>query len=192
MPLCYNGRASSVVVSGTAIHRPWGLVRMSNGAVVFHQSKRFDYETELGFFVSTPIPRGEFVPAKKARDHIFGFVVLNDWSARDIQFLEMTPLGPFNGKSSNTSISPWVVTMEALEEVGALLTNEQPAVDDKNPSIVPFLRCNESLSIRVSTYISRESDKTLGIHGFIFLIKYRVNVTHPSLQVTTRGSISLR
>lgn len=74
-----------------------------------------DYEAELGVFVSQPLPHNAYINADEADDYIFGFVVLNDWSARDIQFTEMNPLGPINGKSFATSISPWVVTLDALE-----------------------------------------------------------------------------
>lgn len=106
IPLCYNGRASSIVVSETAIQRPHGVSLNAQGDATFQPSQQLDYEAELGFFVSTPVPLGEIVPARRARDHIFGFVIVNDWSARDIQMNEMRPLGPFNGKAAGTSISP--------------------------------------------------------------------------------------
>ncbi|GAB1199437.1 hypothetical protein APSETT444_008786 [Aspergillus pseudonomiae] len=114
-PLAYNGRASSVVASGTPIQRPYGV-----GSDGLYPCQKLDYEVELGMFVSTKVPIGELIPASRARDYIFGFVLLNDWSARDVQFAEMIPLGPFNGKSCGTSISTWVVTMDALEEAGAI------------------------------------------------------------------------
>lgn len=152
MPHCYNGRVSSIVVSGTPIRRPWGYLQGPNNSAVFSKSQRFDYETELGFFISGQVPIGEVVSADKAREYIFGFVVLNDWSARDIQFYESNPLGPFNGKSSGTSISPWVVTLEALDEVGALVK-----VDDTESRVsAPLVRCKDTVSIQVSTTLSRE------------------------------------
>lgn len=152
MPHCYNGRVSSIVVSKTPIRRPWGYLQGPNGSVIFSKSQRFDYETEMGFFISGQVPMGKVVSAENAREYVFGFVVLNDWSARDIQFYESNPLGPFNGKSSGTSISPWVVTLEALEEVGAVVT-----VDDVESRVpAPLVRCKDTVSIQVSTTLSRE------------------------------------
>lgn len=116
MPIGYNGRASSVVVESAPIHRPYGIIRdTETNTFAFKPSARMDYEAELGIFVSQPVPVGKIITADEAENHIFGFVVLNDWSARDIQFSEMTPLGPFNSKAFATSISPWVVPLEALE-----------------------------------------------------------------------------
>ncbi|KAH7323445.1 putative 2-hydroxyhepta-2,4-diene-1,7-dioate isomerase [Rhexocercosporidium sp. MPI-PUGE-AT-0058] len=118
-PTAYNGRSSSLVVSGTPILRPHGMLlpNPASHTYQFRPSKRIDYEVELGFFVGKPVPFGErILSADEAKEHIFGFVLLNDWSARDIQFAEMRPLGPFNGKGFATTISPWVVTVDALEE----------------------------------------------------------------------------
>ncbi|KAH7139962.1 putative 2-hydroxyhepta-2,4-diene-1,7-dioate isomerase [Dactylonectria estremocensis] len=115
MPLGYNSRASSVIVGSKPVHRPRAIIPTGEvGIYTFGPSRRMDYEAELGFFVSKPVPKGEIITADQAEDHIFGFVILNDWSARDAQFAEMTPLGPFNGKAFATSISPWVVTLDAL------------------------------------------------------------------------------
>lgn len=116
MPIGYNGRASSVVVESASVHRPYGIIKdVETNNFAFKASARMDYEAELGIFISQPVPIGKVISADEAEDHIFGFVLLNDWSARDIQFSEMTPLGPFNGKAFATSISPWVVPLEALE-----------------------------------------------------------------------------
>ncbi|KAH6957409.1 putative 2-hydroxyhepta-2,4-diene-1,7-dioate isomerase [Fusarium avenaceum] len=116
MPLGYNGRASSLITDGEPIYRPQGIIRNpQDSSISFQPSKRMDYEAELGVFVSQPLPHNAHINADEADDYIFGFVVLNDWSARDIQFTEMNPLGPINGKSFATSISPWVVTLDALE-----------------------------------------------------------------------------
>lgn len=116
LPIAYDGRAGSVVVSGTDIHRPKGQSRPSDDTPpVFGPSKALDFELELAFVVGTGTSLGESVSCKKAEDHIFGVVILNDWSARDIQKWEYQPLGPFLGKNFGTSISPWVVTLEALE-----------------------------------------------------------------------------
>jgi len=125
LPAAYNGRASSVVLSGTAFHRPKGQARPSGLAEpVFGPSTRLDFELELGFFVGEPSRFGHGVPVAQARNHIFGMCLLNDWSARDIQFWEMDPLGPFLGKSFCTSISPWIITMDALEPYRTPLIRE--------------------------------------------------------------------
>ncbi len=115
VPIGYHGRASSVVVSGTAIKRPCGQLQEGGAAPVFAPSRQMDYECELGCFVGRKNALGEPVPIEQAEDHIFGVCLVNDWSARDIQRWEYQPLGPFLSKSFATSISPWVVTMEALE-----------------------------------------------------------------------------
>jgi len=116
IPIGYNGRASSVVVSGTPLHRPNGQIKLPNEArPVFSPCRKLDYELEMGFIVGKPSTLGEPVSTADAPAHIFGMVILNDWSARDIQQWEYVPLGPFNSKGFGTSISPWVVTMEALE-----------------------------------------------------------------------------
>ncbi|KAL1861352.1 hypothetical protein VTK73DRAFT_7127 [Phialemonium thermophilum] len=119
LPIVYQGRASSVVVSGTPIERPMGQFRdtKTDGAadVVFGPSRAVDYELEFAAVVGKPLEMRKRLTAAEADDHIFGFVVLNDWSARDIQAFEMIPLGPANGKNLGTTISPWIVTLDALE-----------------------------------------------------------------------------
>ena len=113
MPIGYNGRASSVVVSGTEVQRPWGQLKgPDDPAPRFAPSERFDIELELGAVVGTP-SEGPLTVAEAERS-IFGYVLLNDWSARDIQAWEYQPLGPFQGKATATTISPWIVTAEAL------------------------------------------------------------------------------
>ncbi|PYH92849.1 2-hydroxyhepta-2,4-diene-1,7-dioate isomerase [Aspergillus ellipticus CBS 707.79] len=120
IPSVYNGRQSSLRISGTPVRRPWGVManpqsQSIEAPPVFKPCARFDFELEMGVYLSRPLPPGEILDINEANDHIFGFVILNDWSARDIQSFEMTPLGPFHGKGSGTSISPWIVTIEALE-----------------------------------------------------------------------------
>ncbi|RUP47899.1 hypothetical protein BC936DRAFT_145192 [Jimgerdemannia flammicorona] len=117
LPVGYHGRASSVVVSGTDIRRPAGqrLVSKENPTPMFAPSARMDFELEMAWLVGPGNELGEPVTIDKAKDHIFGMVVMNDWSARDIQNWEYVPLGPFLGKNFGTTISPWVVTLEALE-----------------------------------------------------------------------------
>jgi len=116
LPVGYHGRASSVVVSGTPIRRPSGqLVSNPSGPPVFAPCRLLDYELELGAFLGPGNTMGEPIPVAQAEDHLVGVCLLNDWSARDIQTWEYQPLGPFLAKSFGTSISPWVVTVEALE-----------------------------------------------------------------------------
>jgi fumarylacetoacetase len=114
LPIGYNGRASSVVVSGTPVRRPWGQIRPPEAELpVFAPSRRFDFELELGAVVGQPSEG--MVTVAQADQMIFGFVLLNDWSARDIQAWEYQPLGPFQAKATATTISPWIVTRAALE-----------------------------------------------------------------------------
>ncbi|XP_011147186.1 fumarylacetoacetase isoform X2 [Harpegnathos saltator] len=117
LPVGYHGRASSVVISGTPIRRPRGQTLPVEGAApVFGPCRLMDFELEVAFFIGGPPTNlGDTVPASKAFDHIFGIVLMNDWSARDIQKWEYIPLGPFGSKNLGTTISPWIVTMEALE-----------------------------------------------------------------------------
>jgi fumarylacetoacetase len=114
IPIGYHGRASSLVPTESPVVRPWGQTREGEADPKFAPTKALDYELELGFFVSTGNSLGETIPIKQAEEHIFGICLINDWSARDIQAWEYQPLGPFLGKSFATSLSPWVVTMEAL------------------------------------------------------------------------------
>jgi fumarylacetoacetase len=116
MPIAYNGRASTVVVSGTRLRRPRGQLKPPNAELPsFGASRRLDFELEMGVVIGQGSPMGEMLTEAQAEEMIFGFVLLNDWSARDIQQWEYVPLGPFQGKAFATSISPWVVTSEALE-----------------------------------------------------------------------------
>lgn len=116
VPVGYNGRASSVVVSGTPIRRPQGQTKGANEeAPTFGPTKELDFELEMGFFVGKPSAMGDPVAIGEASDHILGYVLVNDWSARDVQRWEYVPLGPFLAKSFATSISPWVILPDALE-----------------------------------------------------------------------------
>ncbi|RHZ66585.1 hypothetical protein Glove_306g45 [Diversispora epigaea] len=116
LPVGYHGRSSSIVVSGTDIVRPSGQISPGKDQPpIFGASKKLDFELEMAFFVGPGNNLGKPIPIEKATDHIFGVVLMNDWSARDIQAWEYVPLGPFLGKNFGTTISPWVVTMDALE-----------------------------------------------------------------------------
>jgi fumarylacetoacetase len=115
LPVAYHGRASSVVLSGTDIYRPQGQIqREDDQAPIFAPTRELDFELELGFFIGPGNELGRPIPLEEAYDHIFGLVLVNDWSARDIQRWEYRPLGPFLAKNFATSISPWIVPIEAL------------------------------------------------------------------------------
>jgi fumarylacetoacetase len=127
LPVAYHGRASSVVISGTDVRRPSGQAKPPDASVpVFGPTKSLDYELEMAFLIGPGNLLGEPVPIDRAIDHIFGFVLMNDWSARDIQAWEYQPLGPFLAKNFCTSISPWVVTLEALEPFRKPLPSQDP------------------------------------------------------------------
>jgi fumarylacetoacetase len=142
LPVGYHGRAGTVVVSGTPITRPYG----QRGGPVAGPTAKLDIEAEIGFVVGVPSALGRPVPADDFREHVFGFVLVNDWSARDLQAWEYRPLGPFLGKSFATSISPWVVPVAALE--GARV--EPPAQD---PEPLPYLRCAEPWALDVTLQV---------------------------------------
>jgi fumarylacetoacetase len=128
IPVAYHGRASSIVVSGTEVRRPHGQIKLpETPAPVFGPTKSLDYELEMALLIGPGNSLGEPVAIERAIDHIFGFVLMNDWSARDIQAWEYQPLGPFLAKNFCTSISPWVVTMEALEPFRKPLPSQDPA-----------------------------------------------------------------
>jgi fumarylacetoacetase len=159
LPIGYHGRAGSVVISGTPIVRPSGQ-RKPPGADVplFGPSQRLDIELEVGFVTGPGNALGTPIPIEKAYDHIFGLVLVNDWSARDIQAWEYQPLGPFLGKSFATTISPWIVTLDALEP----FTTEAPAQD---PKPLPYIRrlprtgYDIKLAVDIRTAKMRERDE---------------------------------
>lgn len=125
LPVGYHGRASSVVLSGTDVIRPRGQVK-SGDASEFTATRQLDFELEMGFFVGPGNRLGEPISIDDAHKHIFGMVLLNDWSARDIQAWEYQPLGPFLAKNFATSISPWVVTMDALDAFRVRGAKQEP------------------------------------------------------------------
>ncbi|MFL6529339.1 MAG: fumarylacetoacetase [Chthoniobacterales bacterium] len=127
LPVAYHGRASSVVVSGTDVRRPRGQIKPPDAsAPVFSPSRAMDYELETAFLIGPGNSLGEPVPIARAHEHIFGIVLMNDWSARDVQTWEYQPLGPFLAKNFCTSISPWVVTLDALEPFRRPLPPQDP------------------------------------------------------------------
>jgi fumarylacetoacetase len=153
LPVAYHGRASSVVVSGTDVRRPHGQIKPPGAsAPVFSPTKSLDYELEMAFLIGPGNSLGEPVPIDRAVDHVFGLVLMNDWSARDIQAWEYQPLGPFLAKNFCTAISPWVVTLEALEPFKKPLPQQDPAP-------LPYLRWKEdfTLDIRLEAQLQTSS-----------------------------------
>ncbi|KAJ3280702.1 hypothetical protein HK104_000462 [Borealophlyctis nickersoniae] len=151
LPVGYHGRASSVVVSGTPIKRPSGLIlNPATKSPEFGVSKKLDFELEMAFLVGPGNKLGEPVDIAKAEDHIFGLVLMNDWSARDIQQFEYVPLGPFLGKNFGTTISPWVITLEALESFRV----PQPEQDPK-PAAYLQSGPRDAYDIRLDVYVKR-------------------------------------
>ncbi|MEN0006312.1 MAG: fumarylacetoacetase [Bacteroidota bacterium] len=153
LPVGYHGRASSIVVSGTPIHRPKGQ-QLATGAKKpsFGPSKLLDFELEMAFVVGQNTKLGQTVSTAEAEDHIFGLMLFNDWSARDIQKWEYVPLGPFLGKSFASTVSPWVVTLEALEPFRVSGPQQEPAV-------LPYLQYDgpKNYDIRLEVAIQPES-----------------------------------
>jgi fumarylacetoacetase len=148
LPVGYHGRASSVVVSGTPIHRPQGqrAPAVEGGAPGFGPSERLDIELELGFVTGPGNALGTAIATAAAREHVFGFVLVNDWSARDLQRWEYQPLGPFLSKSFATSISPWVVPLQALEP-------HLVAAREQDPEPLPYLRTSGDWALDVALEI---------------------------------------
>jgi fumarylacetoacetase len=156
IPIGYHGRASSIVISGTAIRRPRGQTRDdANAPPQFGPSRRLDYEMEVGIFIASENPLGTPIPITAAEGHIFGLCIVNDWSARDIQTWEYQPLGPFLSKNFATSISPWIVTMDALEPY------RSPAFvrDTSDPQPLPYLAQDGNGGFDLTVEVSISSQK---------------------------------
>ncbi len=156
LPVAYHGRASSIVLSGTEINRPKGQTNADGEErPAFGPSRQLDFELEMGFFISSGNKLGEPITTEDAYNHIFGMVLVNDWSARDIQRWEYVPLGPFLSKNFATSISPWVVTMEALEP----FKTKSPV---QVPEPLPYLqnKGNWAYDINLEIFLQTEKQKT--------------------------------
>lgn len=136
LPVGYHGRSSSIVVSGTPIHRPWGQIKPKDAELpIFSPTQRLDFELEVGFIIGKDSYMGSSISPSNAEDYIFGLILFNDWSARDIQQWEYVPLGPFLAKNFASSMSPWIVTLEALEDFRV----QGP---QQIPEVLPHLRYN--------------------------------------------------
>ncbi len=168
MPIGYHGRASSIIVSGQPFHRPKGQVLPKDSETpVFSPTNLLDIELEMGFIIGKSTELGETVSTADAEDHVFGMVLFNDWSARDIQKWEYQPLGPFLGKSFASSISPWIVTMDALE----YFKTETPVQD---PTPMDYLKFagQKSYDIQLEVYLKPEGGEeqkiTASNHKYLY------------------------
>lgn len=164
LPIAYHGRASSVVISGTPFKRPNGQAFPPGArAPVFTPSTRLDYELEMGFYIGPGNAQGNPVPLAQAEEQIFGMCLLNDWSARDHQFWEMAPLGPFLGKNFCTSVSPWVVMMEALAPFRVPVA-DRPAPEPQPLSYLehPVHRAAGGVDVQLTVSIDTEATRAAG------------------------------
>ncbi len=164
VPIAYHGRSSSIVVSGTPVVRPSGQQRSGENDPRFAPSRRLDYELEAGLYIGQGNALGTPIPITESAQHIFGFSLVNDWSARDIQSWEYQPLGPFLGKNFGTTVSPWIVTSEALAPF-RVAANPRPAGD---PAPLPYLFAEEdqqhgALNIELEVLIASEKMRQQGI-----------------------------
>jgi fumarylacetoacetase len=163
MPVAYHGRSSTVGISGQEVPRPRGQVRPSpDEAAVYASCRKLDYELELGVYVGVGNSRGTRIPVDVAEGHIFGVCILNDWSARDLQAYEMQPLGPFNAKNFATTVSPWIVTLEALAPFRAPLVR-----DAADGPLLPYLdgdsvRKTGALDIQLEVWLETARDRSMG------------------------------
>ena len=163
VPIGYHGRASSIVVSGSEIRRPSGQTKPAMASEpTFGPARSIDYELEVGIFVGPGNPLGDPIPIARAEDHIFGLCLVNDWSARDIQSWEYQPLGPFLAKNFATSISPWIVTMDALAPY-RVAAEKRPASD---PEPLPYLATadmSRGIDITLEVFLQSEQMRACGM-----------------------------
>jgi fumarylacetoacetase len=152
VPIGYHGRSSSIVVSGTPVKRPSGQLK-DDGPPQLGRTKRLDYEMEMGIVIGAGNAMGEPVAASDALDHVFGFCLVNDWSARDIQTWEYQPLGPFLAKNFATTISPWIVTVDALEP----FRTKAPDRAEGDPEPLPYLADDVAFDVTVEVWLRTRS-----------------------------------
>ena len=168
LPVAYHGRASSIVVSGTETIRPKGQ-QFPNGATepVFGPCKLLDFELEMAFIIGKTTNMGDSVSTSEAEDHIFGVVMLNDWSARDIQKWEYVPLGPFLAKNFASTISPWIVTLDALEPF-------KVAGQKQDPKVFPYLEFegNKNYNVDLEVYICPKNSEATKVSHSNFKYMY--------------------
>lgn len=159
MPVAYHGRASSIFVSGTDFHRPKGQVNSDDSQPpIFSATKRLDIELEMATVIGKSNPIGEAIDVDKAEEYVFGFLLFNDWSARDIQRWEYVPLGPFLAKNFFSSVSPWVVTLEALEPF-------RVTAGEQTPSVLPYLNGKKHQNFDINLEVNlTPNDSQLSTH----------------------------
>ena len=167
IPVGYHGRASSIIVSGIDIYRPKGQVLLPDKKTPsFQLSSRVDFELEMGFVIGKNSNLGESISTSEAEDYIFGKILFNDWSARDIQKWEYVPLGPFLGKSFASSMSPWVVTLEALD----LFRIDGP---EQNPKVLPYLQYkglkNYDINLEVAIHPDNSKESIVSSSNFKYM-----------------------
>jgi fumarylacetoacetase len=167
IPIGYHGRASSIVISGTPVRRPKGQTKPADSDVpVFGPTKRLDFELEVGFIIGKETNVGEPIQMEKTEEHIFGLVLLNDWSARDIQTWEYVPLGPFLSKNFISAISSWIVTLEALDTFRI----QGPV---QNPTVLPYLQYkglkNYDISLEVLLAPQKEASTVISSSNFKYM-----------------------
>ena len=167
IPIGYHGRASSIVISGTPVRRPNGQTKPADAdAPIYGPTKRLDFELEVGFIIGKETAVGETIPITKTEDYIFGLVLFNDWSARDVQTWEYVPLGPFLSKNFASAMSPWIVTLEALESY-------RMKGPEQNPSVLPYLQYsgekNYDISLEVSLAPSNNTSTIISKSNFKYM-----------------------
>jgi fumarylacetoacetase len=152
LPVGYHGRASSIVVSGTNLHRPKGQIKLPDSELpVFCPSQKLDFELELAFITGKQNTLGTHITTAEAEEYIFGFVLFNDWSARDIQQWEYVPLGPFLGKNFGSTISPWIVTLDALEPF-------RVKGPEQFPHVLPYLAAEGNKNFDINLEVLLQPD----------------------------------
>lgn len=152
LPIAYHGRASSIVVSGTPVHRPLGQIMLPGATQpTFGPTQKLDFELEMAFIVGKESALGQSITTAEAEDYIFGLVLFNDWSARDIQRWEYQPLGPFLGKNFASSVSPWVVTLDALQDF-------RVAGPEQIPTPLPYLRSEGQRNLDVQLEVAMQPE----------------------------------
>ena len=158
IPVGYHGRPSSIVVSGTPVKRPKGQTKAPEAQnPSFGPTQRLDFELEMAFITNTNTTLGQPIPVQKAEDYIFGFVLFNDWSARDVQVWEYVPLGPFLAKNFASSVSPWIVTLEALNYV-------RVASPTQEPKVLPYLQVDGQRNFDINLQVAirpKGADETI-------------------------------
>lgn len=158
LPVGYHGRASSIVVSGTELKRPHGQRKTPDGAIEFGPTRLMDFELEMTFIIGKETSLGDRVTTETAEEHIFGMALFNDWSARDIQGWEYVPLGPFLGKNFGSTVSPWIVTLDALEPF-------RVAGKTQDPAVLPYLQFegDRNFDIHLEVAIQPEEGESMTV-----------------------------